>query len=153
MIARYEHSQRNCTLRHDERAWSMVSKLQQPSIAGFFDIFKQCCFYLKDFHMLHNSIVIKNGKKWLVTGIPPTQLKKLLKLHRKKSNNWPMVSFTHNRDEITTWLGAQLQKQKHNIQSNIFKITASFLNFKQLSTRTLELYSNSLKQLFLQLNL
>ena len=145
MIARYEHSQRNCTSRHDEHAWSMISKLQWPRIAGFFDIFKQCCFYLKDFHMLHNSIVIKNGKKWLVTGIPPTQLKKLLKLHRKKSNNWPMVSFIDNGSEITTWTG-------HSFRTKSATSRATFLpwyfkdNFffefqtanHQISTRTLE---------------
>ena len=24
---------------------------------------------------------------------------------KKKSNNWPMVSFIHNESEITTWMG------------------------------------------------
>ena len=46
-----------------------------------------------------------NNEKWLVTGIPPAWLKKLLNLHRKKSNNWPMVSFIHNGSEKTTWIG------------------------------------------------
>ena len=91
-----------------------------------------------------------NSAKWLVTGIPLTQLKELLKLHRKKNNNWPMVSFIRNRSEITTRNWAQLQNQKHKIQSNVFKIT-SFLNFKlqiiRLAQRALELYANSLKQL------
>ena len=27
-------------------------------------------------------------------------------LHRKKSNNWPIVRFIHNGSEITTWMGA-----------------------------------------------
>ena len=48
-----------------------------------------------------------NSAKWLVTGIPLTELKELRKLHRKKSNNWPMVSFfIRNRSEITTWIWA-----------------------------------------------
>ena len=61
---------------------------------------------------------------------------KLLKLHRKKSNNWPMVSFIHNGSEITTssfktsFNSNKLQNQKQKIQNNILKITASFLNFK-----------------------
>ena len=37
--------------------------------------------------------------------IPSTQLKNQLKLHRKKSNNWPMVSFIYNGSEITTCMG------------------------------------------------
>ena len=27
-----------------------------------------------------------------------------VKLHSKKRNNWPMVSFIHNGSEITTWM-------------------------------------------------
>ena len=74
---------------------------------------------------------INNSEKWLVTRILPTQLKKLLKLHRKKSNNQPMVRFSHNGSEIITWMGhSQLQNQKHKIQSNIFKTTTPYLNFK-----------------------
>ena len=38
---------------------------------------------------------IRNSEKSLVTGTPPTLLKRLQKLHGKKSNNWPMVSFIH----------------------------------------------------------
>ena len=47
--------------------------------------------------------------------------------------------------------GVRLQNQNHKIQSNTFKISTSFLNLKQqaadhkISTRTLELYANSLK--------
>ena len=70
-----------------------------------------------------------NSEKWLVRGIPPMQLKKLLKSHRKKINNWFMVSFIHNGSEITIWMGNSF-KIKNKIQSNIFKITTPFLNFK-----------------------
>ena len=59
---------------------------------------------------------INNTEKWLVTRIPPTQLKKLLKLYRKRSNNWPMVGFIHNGSEITTWMGHSFK-----IQNNIFR--------------------------------
>ena len=37
-----------------------------------------------------------------------------------------MVSFIHNGSEITT-----SENQKHKIQSNILKVTTSFLTFKQ----------------------
>ena len=30
--------------------------------------------------------------------------RKSIKLHRKKSNIWPMVCFTHNASERTTWI-------------------------------------------------
>ena len=45
-----------------------------------------------------------------------TQLKKLPKLHRKKSNKWPMVSFIHNGSELIM-NGAQFQNQKSKIQN------------------------------------
>ena len=41
-----------------------------------------------------------------------------------------MVSFIHNGSEIITWMGAQLQNQKHKIQSNFFKITTPLFDFK-----------------------
>ena len=57
----------------------------------------------------------------------PDIAKKLLKLHRKKGNNWRMVTFIHNGSEITTWMGHGFKtKQKHKFQSNI-KITTLFL--------------------------
>ena len=69
-----------------------------------------------------------NNEKWLLnTGIPPTWVKKLLKLHRKKGNKWPMVSFIHNGSETTTWMEHNFKNQKHNIQSNIFDFTMAFL--------------------------
>ena len=42
-----------------------------------------------------------------------------------------MVSFIHNGCEITVWMGVWLQNQKQKIQSNIFKITKSFLHFEE----------------------
>ena len=56
--------------------------------------------------------------------------KKLLKLNRNTNNDWSMVSFIHNGSEITT-----SENQKHKIQSNIFKVTASFLTFNQHTIR------------------
>ena len=47
---------------------------------------------------------MNNSDKVLVTRTPSTQLKKLLKLHGKKSNKWTMASFVHNGSEITTWM-------------------------------------------------
>ena len=96
---------------------------------------------------------INNSEKRLVTRTPPTQLKKLQKLHRKKSNNWHMVSFIHNESEITT-SKAKAQNPKQHFQDR-----SIFFNLKQqppdhqISTKTLELYANSLKQLFLKLHL
>ena len=54
------------------------------------------------------------------TGIPPKKLKKLLKLHRNKSNNWPMVSFIHNGSEITAWM-------RHSFKTKSTKTKATFL--------------------------
>ena len=44
-----------------------------------------------------------------ITNAPPTYLKKLQKLHRKKSIQWPMLSFIYNESEITTWMGYNLK--------------------------------------------
>ena len=97
-----------------------------------------------------NILSINNSEKWLVTNIPPTQLKKLLKLHRRKSKNPPMVSFIYNGSGITTWMG-------HSFKTKSTKSKEAFLRYilfefqaanHQISTRTLELYANSLKQLF-----
>ena len=41
------------------------------------------------------NIPIKDTEKRLITRTPPTCLKKLQKLHRKRSSKWPMVSFIH----------------------------------------------------------
>ena len=52
-----------------------------------------------------NIPTINNSEKRLVTRTPPTQLKMLQELHRKRTDNWPMTSFIHNGSEITTWIG------------------------------------------------
>ena len=48
---------------------------------------------------IYQSITAKKG--WF---LPDLQLKMLQKLHRKRNNNWPMMSFIHNGSEITTWM-------------------------------------------------
>ena len=53
------------------------------------------------------------------------EAKKLLKLHRKKSNHRPMVSFIHNGSNITTWMGISLKPQSR-------KSTAPFLRQQKL---------------------
>ena len=55
-------------------------------------------------------------------------VKKVAKLHRKKGNNWPMVSFIHNGSEITTWMGHSF-KTKSTKSKATFLTTPSF-NFK-----------------------
>ena len=67
-----------------------------------------------------------------------------------------MVSFIHNGSEITTWMGHRF-KTKSTISRATFLPwhfkDNFFLEFQaadlQISTWTLELYANSLKQLFL----
>ena len=82
-------------------------------------------------HLVSNNLVnsqnisISNSEKKLVTRIPPTQLKKLQKLHRKRSNNWPMVSFIHNRSQITTWMG-------YSFKTKSTKSKATFLRQQYL---------------------
>ena len=54
------------------------------------------------------NISINNSEKkvgYLLTRAPLTYLKKLQNLHRKKGNNWTMMTFIHNGSEITTWMG------------------------------------------------
>ena len=46
--------------------------------------------------------------------------KKLLKLHRKKSNKRLMVTFIHNGSKITTWM-------VHGFKTKNAKLTAEFL--------------------------
>ena len=78
--------------------------------------------FLLDSLLNNQNTLTNNSEKKLVTRIPPAQLKKLQKLHIKRSNNLPMVSFVHNGSGITTWMGYSFkQNQKHKIQSNIFK--------------------------------
>ena len=66
------------------------------------------------------------AKKGWFLGHLRHKLKTLLKLHEKKSNNWPTLSFIHNEREVITWMGYKLQNLKHKIQSNIFKINIFF---------------------------
>ena len=126
---------RNCSVKMTLRllqpqplpvVMKMVPKLQK--IAADQKEYRKCSLCVIICCIAKIYLSINNSEKWLVTGIPPTQPKKLLKLHRKKGNNWPMVSFIHNGSEITTWMGHSF-KTKSKIQSNIFKITMSFLNF------------------------
>ena len=61
----------------------------------------------------YQSITVKNGHL-------RRNLKKLLKLHGKKSNNQPMVRFIHNRSEITTCMG-------YSFKTKTTKFKARFL--------------------------
>ena len=45
--------------------------------------------------------------------------RKSVKLHRKKSNIWPMVCFIHNASERTTWMGHSF-KTKSTISKATF---------------------------------
>ena len=65
---------------------------------------------------------ISDSEEWLVAMHKNTidVAKKLLKLHRKESNNWPMVSLTHNGSEIATWMG-------HSFKNKRTKSKATFL--------------------------
>ena len=47
------------------------------------------------------------------------EVKNLLKLNRKKTTDWPMVSFIHNGSEITTWMGRRF-KTKSTKSKGIF---------------------------------
>ena len=40
-----------------------------------------------------------------------------MKFHRKKDNNWTMVSFAHNRSEITTWMRYNLKTKSTKSQA------------------------------------
>ena len=71
---------------------------------------------------------INSSEKRLVPRTP-------LKLHRKKSNNWPMVSFIHNGSEITTWMHKST-KSKATFLSKI----NSFFNFKLQIIRLVQGY-------------
>ena len=73
---------------------------------------------------------VNNSEKWLVWRIPPTQLKKLLKLHRKKSNNWPMVSFIHNGSEITTSMGHSFKTKSTKSKATLLKDNNIFFEFQ-----------------------
>ena len=46
-------------------------------------------------------------------------------VQKKKSNNWPMVSFIHNGSEIMTWMG-------HTFKTKSTKSKATFLRQQHL---------------------
>ena len=95
---------------------------------------------------------------YLFARTPRAQQKRQQKLHRKRSNNWTMVSFIHSESEIITWMSYSFKtkttksnaKQQFLEQDIFFESQAADY---QISTRTPELYANSLEQLFLQLHL
>ena len=52
--------------------------------------------------------------------------KKAPKVAQKKSNNWYMVSLSHNGSEITTWMGYSLKaKSKKSIATSFFEFQAA----------------------------
>ena len=50
------------------------------------------------------------------------KLKKLPKMHRKKSNNWPMFSFIHNGSGIKTWMGYSFKAKNTKYRAAILSI-------------------------------
>ena len=50
----------------------------------------------------------------------PKVAKKAADVAQKNSNNWPMVSFIHNGNEITTWMG-------HSFKTKSTKSKATYL--------------------------
>ena len=69
------------------------------------------------------DIHMNNSEKDLVSRTPSTQLKKLLKLHRKKINKWTMVSFVHNGSEIKIWM-------QYSFNTKSVKSEATFSRFE-----------------------
>ena len=53
---------------------------------------------------MYQSITVKKVG-YLLPRTLPALLKKRQKLHRKRTNNWSIVSFIHSGSEITTWMG------------------------------------------------
>ena len=51
--------------------------------------------------------------------------KKATEIAQKKSNNWPLVSFIHNGNEITTWMGPRFKTKST-------KSRATFLRYQIL---------------------
>ena len=54
------------------------------------------------------------------------KLKYLLKFNRKKSNNQPLVSFIHNKSEITTWTGYNFKTKSTKSQATFLRKTYFF---------------------------
>ena len=70
--------------------------------------------------------IVKKG--WVLEHLR-LKLKKLLKLHRKKSNKLSMVSFIHNGGEITTQMEYNFKTKSPKSRATFLRET-SFLNFK-----------------------
>ena len=64
------------------------------------------------------SITVRNG--WLHYRYTSDVAKKAAEVAQNRSNNWPMVSFFHNGNEITFWMG-------HSFKSKSTKSRATFL--------------------------
>ena len=80
-----------CCYEHGAKAFEAVQKIPKDQKE-----YRKCSSCAISCIIAKIYLSVNKSEKWLVTRIPSTQLKKLLKLHRKKSNNWRMVSFIHN---------------------------------------------------------
>ena len=79
-----------------------------------------CCDHgAKDSEAYQEIVLINNSEIWLITRIPPTYVAKKA-AEVAQSNNWPMVSFIHNGNKITTWMG-------HNFKTKSTKLITTFL--------------------------
>ena len=88
-----------CCYGHDANASEAVEKI----ITDQKEYYK--CFLCSFCWIAKIYLSVNNSEKKLVTRTSQTWLKKLQKLYRIESNNWPRVSFIHNGREITTWMG------------------------------------------------
>ena len=100
-----------CCYEHGVKASETVQKISRDQKE-----YHKCSSYVIIFRITKIYLSINNSEKWLVTRILPTQLKRLVKLYRKKS----MVSFIHNESEITTCMG-------HSFKTKSTKSKATFL--------------------------
>ena len=69
----------------------------------------------------NQNISINNSEERLVTRTPPKYPKKPQKLHKNRSNNWPMVSFIDNGSEITTWMGYSFKTKSAKSKATFFR--------------------------------
>ena len=61
-----------------------------------------------------------------------------------------MMSFIHNGSKITSWMGIASKPKAQHPEEHFYRGFFEFQSAQhQISTRKLELYANSLKQLFL----
>ena len=49
---------------------------------------------------------------------------------QKRSNNWPMMSFIHDGNERTAWMGYSFKTKSTKFKATFLKIRRSFLNLK-----------------------